>query len=235
MIQDNPTYNNESKAPEAWGWLPPPLPGEGRKVQTDWLHAFLLDPHPIRPAAVLRMPKFNMSSEEAQSLANYFAAVDRAEYPYDFDQRTRASYLTSAAEGHPTRLDDAFKIVANKCNQCHLISDFSPGGDPKALAPQLNRVHSRLRPDFVKPWVANPKRILPYTGMPVNIPHNMPLPSEMFPGTSEQQVNGVVDLIMNFDHFIKEQYSIKDRIPKPMPMDAAGVQPATGPGNSGRN
>ncbi len=76
VIQDNPTYNNESKAPEAWGWLPPPLPGEGRKVQTDWLHAFLIDPYPIRPAAVLRMPKFNMSSEEAQSLANYFAAVD---------------------------------------------------------------------------------------------------------------------------------------------------------------
>ena len=57
--------NPNAKADEAWGWLPPPLVGEGRKVQTAWLHDFLLDPYPIRPAVVLRMPKFNMSSDEA--------------------------------------------------------------------------------------------------------------------------------------------------------------------------
>ena len=52
---------------------------EGRKVQTDWLHDFLLDPYLIRPAVVLRMPKFNMSTGEATALANYFAAVDNVE------------------------------------------------------------------------------------------------------------------------------------------------------------
>ena len=54
---------------------------EGNKVQTQWLHDFLLNPYPIRPAVVLRMPRFNMSSEEASQLANYFAAVDDAQYP----------------------------------------------------------------------------------------------------------------------------------------------------------
>ena len=67
---------------EAYGWLPPPLIGEGNKVQTAWLHDFLLDPYPIRPAVFLRMPKFNMSSAEATALANYFAAVDNADFPY---------------------------------------------------------------------------------------------------------------------------------------------------------
>ena len=87
--------NPNAKADEAWGWLPPPLVGEGKKVQTDWLHDFLLDPHPIRPAVVLRMPKFNMSPAEATKLVNYFAAVDGADYPYDFDPRTRESYLAA--------------------------------------------------------------------------------------------------------------------------------------------
>ncbi len=93
VIANERVTNPNAKADEAWGWLPPPLKGEGRKVQTEWLHSFLLDPHMIRPAAVLRMPKFNMSSDEATKLVNYFAAVDGVDYPYDFDPRTRESHL----------------------------------------------------------------------------------------------------------------------------------------------
>ena len=37
-------------------------------MQTDWLHDFLMDPTPIRPAVVLRMPNFHMSSDEASKL-----------------------------------------------------------------------------------------------------------------------------------------------------------------------
>ncbi len=61
--------------------LPPPLIGEGEKVQADWLVPFLLDPHKIRPMPILRMPKFNMSKEEAQVLGAYFAAVTRLTNP----------------------------------------------------------------------------------------------------------------------------------------------------------
>ena len=57
--------NPQVKGSEAWGWLPPPLMDEGEKVQTDWLHGFLMDPTPIRPAVVMRMPNFHMSSDEA--------------------------------------------------------------------------------------------------------------------------------------------------------------------------
>ncbi|MGC4003470.1 MAG: hypothetical protein QM811_10170 [Pirellulales bacterium] len=74
---------------EALGWLPPTLHGEGRKVQTKWVHDFLLNPNRIRPAVVLRMPKFNMTSAEAQTFADYFAAVDNAKYPYEFDAARR--------------------------------------------------------------------------------------------------------------------------------------------------
>ena len=58
---------------------PPSLIGQGERTQTAWLTHFLLDPQPIRKMAVLRMPRFNMSPDEAQALAAYFAAVSRLE------------------------------------------------------------------------------------------------------------------------------------------------------------
>jgi hypothetical protein len=121
-------------------------------------------------------------------------------------------------------LRDALKIVTdnNYCVKCHLVADFNPGGDPKALAPQLERVHQRLRPDFVHRWVANPKRLLPYTGMPVNIPHNMPVSQQLYPGTSQQQLDAVVDLLMNFDRFTQQQYSIKPLVKPPTTTPAGG-------------
>ena len=65
VIAEEKKTNPNAVASEAWGWLPPPLHHEGEKVQTDWLHDFLMDPTHIRPAVVLRMPNFHMSSDEA--------------------------------------------------------------------------------------------------------------------------------------------------------------------------
>jgi hypothetical protein len=206
--------------------------GEGKKVQTDWLHNFLLDPFPIRPAVVLRMPKFNMSPADATALVNYFAAVDGAEYPYDFDPRTRETYLADANASHPDRLGDALKIVVdgNYCVKCHLIGDYDPPGSERAKAPHLDAVYKRIRPDFMMRWVANPKRLLPYTGMPVNIPPDKPVSQALFKGTSDQQLNGVVDLLLNYDHFAESKTSIKPLV-KPAPPAAAENQAKSTAGN----
>jgi hypothetical protein len=64
-------------------------------------------------------------------------------------------------------------------------------------------VHERLRPGYVHDWIANPKRFLPYTGMPVNIPFDKPVSQDLYKGTSEQQVNALTDLLMHFDTFAK--------------------------------
>lgn len=216
--------NPNAKGSDAWGFVPPPLLGEGEKVQTQWLHDFLLDPYPIRPSVILRMPRFNMSSEEASDLANYFAAVDGAPYPYEFDRRTRRDYLAAMESGHPGRLQDALKIVVdnNYCIKCHLLGDFVPPGSAAALAPNLDRVHQRLRPDFLQKWLANPKRLLPYTGMPVNFPRDKPADQNLFRGSSEEQLQAIVDLLLNWDEFMKGQTSIKPLVKPVPPPEAAG-------------
>ncbi len=142
------------------------------KVQTDWLHDFLMDPTQIRPAVVLRMPNFHMSSDEASKLVDYFAAKSNAEFPYEYNVRRRRGYMADLEQTHPALLNDAMKIVTNGnyCVKCHSLGDYQVKGAPKGLGPNLDQVYRRLRPDYVRRWVGNPQRILPYTGMPVNIP-----------------------------------------------------------------
>jgi hypothetical protein len=203
------------------------------------------------------MPRFNMSSDEAAKLVNYFAAMDNPQYPYASSERRPASRLTEAEENYHKsladlpdqqapdsdqqapksnqqappegyRLSDAMNIVTNKnyCITCHIISDFEPQTSDQAKAPNLARVYQRLRPDYVRDWIANPARILPYTGMPVNIeyvsgaPYLGGVPQELYHGTSVEQLDAVVDLLMNFDEYAKRRSPIAPLV------QAAAEQPA---------
>ncbi|MBI2824847.1 MAG: c-type cytochrome [Planctomycetia bacterium] len=216
--------NPNAKSSDAWGWVPPPLVGEGRKVQTQWLHDFLLNPYRIRPAVVLRMPRFNMSSQEAAQLANYFAAVDGAQYPYQLDHRTESSYLAAQETAHPHRFQNALTLVtSNKfCVQCHLLGDYTPPGSVAALAPNLDRVYQRLRGDWLQIWLAKPKRELPYTGMPENLLPGKPAPQDLYPGTALEQLEGVEDFLLNYDAYMKDRTSIKPMVKPAPPETAAG-------------
>ena len=195
------------------------------------MHDFLLDPYRIRPAAVMRMPKFNMSSAEARALANYFAAMDDADYPHEFNPRRRDMYLASAEKQHAGFLDDAMKIVVNNnyCVQCHAVGDFQPQGSNTALGPDLSDIYRRLRPDWVRQWIANPKRITPYTGMPQNVPYANESPhfggvsQQLFPGTSIEQIDGLVDLLMNYDYYARLKTSIRSLV---QPANSAAVSDA---------
>jgi hypothetical protein len=233
VIADEKQINPNVKPDDAWGWLPPPLVGEGKKVQSGWLHKFLLNPHTIRPPAVMRMPKFNFKSTEAAALVNYFAAVDGADYPYVYDPRLDQSSIAATEKTRPGHLTGALKIVTNNnyCVKCHLVGDYAPPGNPKALAPQLETVHERLRPDYVHNWIANPKRFLPYTGMPVNIPFDKPVSQDLYAGTSEDQVDALTDLLMQFDTFAKRNLSLDAYLKQqpPQPPPAAQNTPPTAP------
>jgi hypothetical protein len=245
VIAEEKKVNPSVVPTEAWGWLPPPLHHEGEKVQTDWLHDFLMDPTLIRPAVVLRMPNFHMSSEEAAALVDYFAAKSNSEFPYEYNERRRGGYLSQLESAHPTLLDDAMKIVTdiNYCVKCHSIGDYQVRGAIRTQGPKLDDVYRRLRPDYTRRWIASPMRILPFTPMPGNIPYNPDLPNlggvnqALFPGTSVTQLDGVVDLLMNFDEYAKRRTSVKSLVKEPpqqpdAPPSASDQPPAE---NSARN
>ena len=227
--------NPQADGKQAYGWLPPPLVGEGHKVQSDWLHDFLLEPQKIRPAVLMRMPQFNMSSDEAGRLADYFAARDNAAYPYQASPITQESRLAATssayqnslaeipADQHPpgdTRFDHAMNIVTsnNYCVQCHIVADFVPKTSNRAMAPDLSLINHRLRPDYVKRWLANPKQILPYTPMPVNVKYDANadnlggVDQKLYHGSSLQQLDGLVDLLMNYPTYAKNKTSVSSLV-----------------------
>ena len=158
------------------------------------------------------MPNFHMSSDEAAKLVDYFAAASGAEFPYEYRPQQRASYLAQREPASARiRSAEAMNIVVNGtyCVKCHAVADFTPQGDPYTFGPNLADVYRRLRPTFTRDWIANPVRILPYTGMPKNIPYHPTDPAQdgvseaLFPGNSIEQLNGVVDLLMNFDAYAR--------------------------------
>ena len=107
-------------------------------MQSEWMHEFLLNPYTIRPATVMRMPKFNLSPQEATDLTRYFAVKDGAAYPYEYTSWTESDrldeanrqYMASGADGSgsdpaTSRLSDAMNIVTSNdyCVKCHLVAD----------------------------------------------------------------------------------------------------------------
>src|SRR5262249_41808356 len=150
-------------------------------VQTPWLTAFLKDPYPIRPAVQLRMPRFHYNhagpgpahARETEDLANYFAARDRAEFPYQTIHERTPSDLAERDQAHRNCLGAGWEMMTYKgspCLQCHAIGQHKPtGGQEVVNGPDMRQVSSRFRPGSLETWLANPRRLIPYTAMPQNI------------------------------------------------------------------
>src|SRR5262249_9560216 len=89
LNKKNSTTYDPVKPEVARSVLPPTLIREGEKVRPDWLYRFLLNPTVIRPFDPdpdksymrLRMPKFNLSSDQAQARVNCFTAAARTSNP----------------------------------------------------------------------------------------------------------------------------------------------------------
>lgn len=121
QLRDPGTYSGPQNESKAFAAGPPTLMHEGEKAQAVWLFQFLKSPIALRPLAVLRMPKFNMSTEDAQALVNYFAASSKLSnpgigltYPYLAVPEREESYLSAKAAEYEARLEKAKVLGARE-------------------------------------------------------------------------------------------------------------------------
>lgn len=217
--------SSEPNRSTAWQSSPPPLYLEGIKVQTPWLYEFLKNPIKLRHTTVLRMPQFNMSDEEALTLANYFAAVDGAEYPYQNVPQRDNPYLDVKEKAHPKYLPDGWQMF-KACVQCHAVGGLEyQAADPKKdiRGPNLVNVPDRLRPDWTMLWLYKPAWITPYTSMPAVFDRTSKKYEELFNGDGNQQVTALRDALMNYHRLTETQ----PKLTRPAPA-AAPAAPAAG-------
>jgi cytochrome c2 len=137
--------------------------GEGARVHTEWLHDFLRDPsREIRPWFDLRMPTFEFTEEQLNTLTRYFAAQDRVPYP-----------VTPTQELDPVMVAHGRELFTKwQCVKCHVVAGKLPNQEPANMAPDLALVPERLRPDWLTVWLADPQKVQPGTRMPTVFPVN---------------------------------------------------------------
>ena len=127
------------------------------------------------------------------------------EYPY-------TAAAGSAGPLNTARLDRAMKLVLDRdtfCAKCHLIGDYRPTGNRTLLAPKLDDVAGRLRPEYVRRWLAEPKSVLPYTAMPAHFPSTgPPLGQDLFPGSSREQLDAVTELLIRYDEYVRQRAKV---------------------------
>ncbi len=134
------------------GTLAPDLSYEGSRAQRQWLISFLKNPQTIRPTLVLRMPQFNMTEQEAATVADYMGMV--------MQSPVVSSLTLDAKKFTPEKvaLGKQLYEVKYQCQSCHTIG--SGGG---YVGPNLNNAGNWLTPTWIEAWLRNPQAIVPGT------------------------------------------------------------------------
>ncbi len=162
ILQQLPIYQTDDGKER----LPPPLVGEGARVDPMWLAGFLSNPaldendhrNGVRRYLQVRMPTFNLSSGEVQKLVRFFSASSRQALPYMLPdlEPLSAPELSMARQ--------LFTHPAAPCLRCHATGD--PKADQTATAPSFALTRERLKPDWTRRWLVHPEIIQPGTSMP---------------------------------------------------------------------
>ena len=134
------------------GDLAPDLSYEGSRAQRQWLVDFLKNPQTLRPTLVLRMPQFNMSDKEAQTLAEYITLA--LQHPDANPANLETKQLTPAMAALGKQLYE----VKYECQSCHTI-----GGSGGYVGPNLSNAGGWLTPAWIQAWLKNPQALVPGT------------------------------------------------------------------------
>jgi mono/diheme cytochrome c family protein len=172
------------------GAAPPILEGEGAKVQEKWLHEFLQAPGTIRPWLKVRMPTFGLTEEDTKTLVQYLANLSHEEVSYKGLEQPASS---------PEKLEAGKKLFEKlQCAKCHRVDAVSAAMGSSFLAPDLGLTRSRLKPNWVKQWLADPQTLQEGTMMPTFFPEGQSPVGDILGGNAQQQIEAIRDYLYTY-------------------------------------
>jgi mono/diheme cytochrome c family protein len=135
----------------------PNLDGIGDKTTRGWLVRWLKDPRAFRPDT--KMPDFKLSDAEADLLADFLMSFKK----YRNDKKLEPIPPELTEEYPPDDWVDEGKTVFRlaRCISCHLVD-----GKGGPLAPDLAKVASKARPEWLYSFLLAPKGFQPQAKMP---------------------------------------------------------------------
>jgi cytochrome c1 len=139
------------------GDMAPDLTWEGSSVQREWLAQFFRNPNTLRPALIRRMPKFNLTDAEINTLTDYIMTVYQSP-KVDRDSMPLAGYPEGQVE-----LGKQLYYSKYGCQACHIIDTKQDKG---YIGPTLTHVGSRLTAAWIYGWMKDPPALRPGTQEP---------------------------------------------------------------------
>jgi cytochrome c2 len=118
------------------------------------------DRNGVRPYLKVRMPTFNFSPNELQTLVRFFMAVSGQSEPYIKEQ------LQPLTEQEKSVARQMF-VSGTPCLKCHITGEATH--DARAIAPNFLLASERLKPEWTFRWLLDPSQISPGTAMPTGL------------------------------------------------------------------
>lgn len=134
------------------GTLAPDLSFEGSRAQRAWLIDFLKNPRTLRPTLTLRMPQFNVTGDEATTIADYLTLVAQSPAVDLAGEQAKPFDSKLAMQGKE------LYEVKYQCRACHTIQ-----GSGGYVGPDLSDAANWLTPAWIAEWLKNPQALVPGT------------------------------------------------------------------------
>jgi mono/diheme cytochrome c family protein len=132
------------------GTLAPDLSFEGSRAQRQWTIDFLKNPQTLRPMLIFRMPQFNMTDQEAATIADYLGMASQSQFVNVAGGNLKQFAPEMAAMGKQ------LYEVKYQCQGCHTIG--SSGG---YVGPNLSNAGNWLNAAWIEQWLKNPQALVP--------------------------------------------------------------------------
>lgn len=132
------------------GTLAPDLSFEGSRAQRKWTIDFMKSPQTLRPTLIFRMPQFNMTDQEAATIADYLGMASQSQYVNVAGGNLKQFASEMAAMGKQ------LYEVKYQCQGCHTIG--SSGG---YVGPNLSNAGNWLNAAWIEQWLKNPQALVP--------------------------------------------------------------------------
>ena len=139
---------------------PPALSHIADKTTREWIYAWLKDPQAYAVSAT--MPNYKLTDEDARDISAFLIANSA---PVAGDS-VPASGTGSKAQKTPDPSAGASLYGESFCASCHAVQNAAGnvvGGD---VGPELTRIGSKLKAEWLQAWLRNPRVYDPETPMP---------------------------------------------------------------------